>query len=567
MKKPAFKRTELLPITIMILILSVSPSIANDSSFSLTPELDSVTAFIHKKCQYLEQFKTVPVCSTCVSSEITIPKFYMDRGYTPAWTDKRLINQMIQAIEGAYGHGLNPDDYHRKTIKRLKDLYDHKKATPADKADLDMLLTDGLLRLSFHLFYGKVSPESLDPDWNLKRKILDKDPSQYLKRVISSGDIKGNLDRLWPHESYYLVLRNWLKKYRKFIKEPWKTLKLSRVLRPGMIGKEVALLRKRLALEGFLKEGDQSPDPESFDSHLELAVKTFQRHHGLDPDGIVGKNTLRALNLTPRYKVNKIRVNLERARWVLHDLPQRYLLVNIAAFELFYFENGQKRWQCKVMVGKPFWKTPVFKASMEYVVLNPYWIVPPGILKKEIIPKIKNDPSYLLKNNMEIVDAKGRRINPRAINWHRINPSRFPYIIRQKPGPKNALGRIKFIFPNKHFVFLHDTPAKSLFSRNIRAFSHGCIRVEKPMELVEILFKDSPKWNLEKIRRIIDSGKNVTIHLQKKIPIFILYWTVIRNENDSITFLQDIYDRDKKILLGLDTPFKVSYLQLPQTRI
>jgi len=567
LKRPAFRASRINEslIGILILIVSASLSLANDPSPLPVLEQNSVVSFIHKRCQYLEQFKTVPVCSTCVASEITIPKFYMDRGYVPAWTDKKLIDQIIQAVENSYEHGLNPEDYHRKTIRMLIDLSDQGKATPLDKADLDILLTDALLRLSFHLYYGKVSPESLDPNWNLKRKILDKDPAQYLKRVISSGDITGNLDRLWPHEPYYLVLRAWLKKYRKFAQNPWQSLDLSRVLKLGMKGKDVALLRKRLAAEEFLQE-QQSAHPELFDRSLEKAVKAFQTHHGLEPDGVVGQKTLMALNIKPTSKVNKIRVNLERARWVLHDLPKRFLLVNIAAFKLFYFENGQKKWWCKVMVGKPFWETPVFKATMEYVVLNPYWVVPPGILEKEVIPRIKRDPSYLSKKNMEIVDAKGRRIDPKSINWHKINPAKFPYIVRQRPGPKNALGRIKFIFPNKHFVFLHDTPAKSLFSKNIRAFSHGCIRVEKPMELAQILFKGSKKWTIEKIKKIIDSGRNFTIHLQKKIPIFILYWTVTRNEDDTITFLQDIYNRDKKILLGLDTPFKVSYLELPATQ-
>ena len=212
------------------------------------------------------------------------------------------------------------------------------------------------------------------------------------------------------------------------------------------------------------------------------------------------------------------------------------------------------------MVGKPYWKTPVFKAMLQYIVVNPYWVVPPGILKKEILPKIKKDPSYLEKNNMEVVDLKGRKINSYSINWKKINPKRFPYIIRQKPGPQNALGRIKFIFPNKHFVFLHDTPAKNLFSKTIRAFSHGCIRVEKPLELAELLFKNSKKWNIEKIKKAISSNKNQIIHLEEELPIYILYWTVVQNEDKTITFLPDIYNRDKKILLGLDTPYEVSYL-------
>ncbi len=556
MKRQESEKTDIFPL---ILALALCFVFLNSQALLAQKPGKSVSEYILKRCQYLEQFKKMPVCSTCVASGVTIPRFYINRNYEPAWTDQGLIDEMIKAIRGSLEHGLNPQDYHLSEITNLLKKTKEGLGLASDKADMDVLLTDALLRLSFHLYYGKVSPESLDPDWNFKRKILEKDPALYLERVISSGNITMELDRLWPHQPYYMVLRTWLKKYRHFAQNPWPNLTLKRTLRPGMEGEDVALLRSRLVAEEFLKEGAFSQNPGLFDQQLESAVKDFQLHHGLEPDGIVGKNTLRVLNLSPSFKLNKIRVNLERARWVLHDLPERFLLVNIAGFRLFYFENGKKRWSCKVMVGKPFWKTPIFRATMEYIVVNPYWVVPPGILKKEVIPKIKKNPRYLLKNNMEIVDAKGRWINPRSINWRRINPARFPYIIRQKPGPKNALGRIKFIFPNKHFVFLHDTPAKALFSKNMRAFSHGCIRVEKPLELARILFEGSKKWSIEKIKEAIASGKNRIIHLEKRMPILILYWTVVRNHDNTITFLPDIYNRDKKILLGLDTPLKLAF--------
>ncbi|NPA94553.1 MAG: L,D-transpeptidase family protein, partial [Thermodesulfobacteria bacterium] len=454
---------------------------ANPASLLAAP--DTVSQFIQKRCQYLQQLNKAPVCSTCVASGVTIPKFYMDRDYQPAWTDEALIDQMLEAIQSSYDHGLDPADYHFTAIKELLDKISLQGDNPADRADLDVLLTDALLRLSFHLFYGKVSPESLDPNWNFKRKILDKDPAQYLARVISSGNITESLDALWPHHPYYETLRVWLRKYRAFAKHPWKKLTLKKTLRPGYSGPEVVLLRERLEAEEFYHPEKELPHPELFDKDLVKAVKLFQFHHGLKIDGIVGKNTLHALNLSPSFKVNKLRVNLERARWILHNLPSEFLMVNIAAFQLYYIKDGQEKWSCKVMVGKPFWKTPVFRAKMEYIVLNPYWVVPPGILEKELIPKLRRDPSYLAKHNMEMVDAKGRQIDPESIDWDEINPARFPYIIRQAPGPRNALGRIKFIFPNKHFVFLHDTPARFLFSRHMRAFSHGCIRVEKPLEL------------------------------------------------------------------------------------
>ncbi len=548
MKAQAFKKF-FLPL---IFLFFLFPNL----SFSKT---DDVSDFILKRCQYLERFRNVPVCSTCVSSQTTIPDFYRDRDYMPAWDDEKKISELFSAIDSSYDHGLNPGDYHLDVLKRLKKRIEKGERSPEILADYDVLLTDALLRLSFHLFYGKVSPESLDPDWNFKRTLLKKEPYIFLKEVINSGKITKALNNLVPKTPYYRVLKRELKRYREFEKKGWPKVPTGKTLKLGMRDERIIVLKRRLHLEGFYNIKDDSNITDSFDEGLFEAVKTFQNHNGLEPDGVVGKNTIRALNITPKRKVDQIRVNLERARWILHDLPERFLIVNIAGFRLYYLEDDKREWSCKVMVGKPYWKTPVFKATMKYVVLNPYWVVPPGILRKEVIPKIKKDPQYLKKNNMEIVDLKGRRVDPQKINWARVNPRRFPYIIRQKPGPKNALGRIKFIFPNKHFVFLHDTPAKALFAKNMRAFSHGCIRVEKPIELVKILFEGSKKWTFEKIKEIIDSKKNKVIHLEKEIPVLVLYWTVTRNKDNSITFLPDIYNRDYKILLGLDTPMELSF--------
>ncbi len=549
MKAQAFKKF----FSPLIFLFFLFPNL----SFSKT---DDVSDFILKRCQYLERFRNVPVCSTCVSSQTTIPDFYRDRDYRPAWDDEKKISELFSAINSSYDHGLNPGDYHLDVLKRLKKRIEKGERSPEILADYDVLLTDALLRLSFHLFYGKVSPESLDPDWNFKRTLLKKEPYIFLKEVIDSGKITKALNNLVPKSPYYRVLKRELKRYREFEKKGWPKVPAGKTLKLGMRDERIIVLKRRLHLEGFYNIKDDFNVTDSFDEGLFDAVKTFQVHNGLEPDGVVGKNTIRALNITPKRKVDQIRVNLERARWILHDLPERFLIVNIAGFKLYYLEHDKREWSCKVMVGKPYWKTPVFKATMKYVVLNPYWVVPPGILRKEVIPKIKKDPQYLKKNNMEIVDLKGRRVDPQKINWARVNPRRFPYIIRQKPGPKNALGRIKFIFPNKHFVFLHDTPAKALFAKNMRTFSHGCIRVEKPIELVKILFEGSKKWTFEKIKEIIDSKKNKVIHLERKIPVLVLYWTVTRNKDNSITFLPDIYNRDYKILLGLDTPMELSFL-------
>jgi len=524
---------------------------------------DPVSQHIFKRCEYLEQFSHIPVCSTCVASHKTIPAFYRNRNYRPAWTDSKAIGQMLEAIEESRDDGLMPRDYHYQVLVSMKkSIRDSNQPDPSDLADFDMLLTDALLRLSYHLYYGKVNPESLDPDWNFRRNIHKIVPEVYLQKVIDSGDILNSLDKLRPQYPYYGVLKEGLKRYRQFEKHPWPKIPVGKGLKKGMRDPRIPILAKRLEAEGYqvVQEGNST---DLFGKGIEAAVKDFQKHHGLEPDGIVGKNTIRELNVGPNERVSTIRVNLERARWILHDLDPEFLIVNIAGFKLYFVKDGKRMWECKVMVGKPFWKTPCFRATVEYVVINPYWVVPPGILSKEVIPKIKANPSYLARQNLEIVDSKGRIINPGSINWSRINPNRFPYIIRQRPGPKNALGRIKFIFPNKHFVFLHDTPARNLFSRPMRAFSHGCIRVEKPLELVDILFHGSKRWNRKKVEELIAKKETKTIHLERPMPILILYWTASPAPDGRLVFLRDIYERDHKILIGLDTPLKIANVVFP----
>jgi len=555
---PQFLKSPLSILLLFFISAWIMPSWVNAQD-SRSP----VSEQILKKCDYLEQFKHIPVCSTCVASHRTIPAFYRARDYMPAWTSKQAIDEMLQAVIESKDDGLMPSDYHLKALTGLRETID--KSGDSDfraMADFDMLLTDALLRLSYHLYYGKVNPESLDPDWNFKRNIHKIQPEIYLQKVIDSGKILESLDRLRPKLAYYPALKAMLRRYRKFAENPWPVIPEGKVLKEGMTDARVPLLLNRLMAEGYhvQRSGNET---RLYDQGLVEAIKDFQKHHALDVDGVIGRNTLRELNIPASHRVDTIRVNLERARWILHDLDPEFLVVNIAAFKLYFLKNGQKQWECKVMVGKPFWKTPCFRATVEYVVVNPYWVVPPGILRKEVIPKIRRNPGYLARENLEIVDSRGRVINPRSINWARVNPARFPYMIRQRPGPKNALGRIKFIFPNKHFVFLHDTPAKSLFSRTMRAFSHGCIRVEKPMELAEILFQGSKTWNRQKIEELIATRETKTIHLEHPMPILILYWTVTPESDGKPKFYQDIYNRDIKILIGLDTPLRVADIVFP----
>jgi murein L,D-transpeptidase YcbB/YkuD len=316
----------------------------------------------------------------------------------------------------------------------------------------------------------------------------------------------------------------------------------------------VAALRRRLAVGGDLV-GAPAGDETLFDEALEQAVYRFQARHGLDVDGVVGAQTLAALNVSVASRIDQIRVNLERARWVFQDISKDYVLVDIAGFQAEMVKDARQVWASKVQVGKPYRKTPVFKASMTYLVLNPTWTVPPTILAKDILPRVRRDPGYLKRKRIRVVDRKGRIIDPKGLDWSRYTGRNFPYFLRQDPGPDNALGRIKFMFPNKHLVYLHDTPHKELFRRSERAFSSGCIRIERPFALAELLLDDPRKWSREQILAAIDSNKTRTVFLPEPIKVLLLYWTVDVDEQGRVWFRKDLYGRDRKVLAALEGEF------------
>jgi murein L,D-transpeptidase YcbB/YkuD len=280
----------------------------------------------------------------------------------------------------------------------------------------------------------------------------------------------------------------------------------------------------------------------------------------------VGKQTLEILNVPVEDKIDQIRINLERLRWVLHAIEGKFVIVDIAGFEVFVYKDNQVLWTSRVQVGKPYRQTPVFKSEIKYLVLNPTWTVPPGILAKDILPAVKKDPNFLKDRNIEVIDRSGKTVNQDTINWSKYSARNFPYQLRQEPGPSNALGLIKIIFPNDHLVYIHDTPSKSLFERTDRTFSSGCIRTEKPFELAEILLEDPDKWNEQSFKRVIDTRKTQTVMLPKHVPVLLFYWTVDPEPDGSVRFKRDPYKRDAEVLKGLNGEFKFRKRPVGQKR-
>jgi len=285
-------------------------------------------------------------------------------------------------------------------------------------------------------------------------------------------------------------------------------------------------------------------------------VRHFQERHHLEPDGKIGKNTLPVLNIPVKEKIDQIRVNLERARWVLHKLPPEYLWVDIAGFRMYHYRDDSILWSSRIIVGNRYRHTPVFKSKIEYIVFNPTWTVPPTILKEDILPKLRQGPGYLYDQKIEVIDRDGRVVDPATVDWSRYK-THIPFTLRQTPGPHNALGRMKFILPNRYSIFLHDTPSRSLFAKEERALSSGCIRVEKYLELAQRLLDNQIDWSPQKIQELIDTEETQRVDLPRKMPVILIYCTVSVDENGDVFFRKDIYGRDRAVLDGLNEEFRI----------
>jgi murein L,D-transpeptidase YcbB/YkuD len=519
------------------------------------PAEPSIQQLLSDRITRIEAGETVTVAGSEIASRILLPAIYRAHDYTPLWQNPRSIEQLLAAIRTSELDGLDPSDYNLHTLESLLQQRQNGVADNVQTGELDLLLTDSLVRLGYHLGFGKVDPEALDPDWNMTRYIEDMDALVRQADAIDTGNVDVLLQSLRPQLPTYARLQAALAEYRELQAHGgWEPVAPGETLKPGMSGERVAALRRRLLVTGDMSA--DSSDPKIFDASLEAGVRNFQLRHGLEDDGIVGKSTLAALNVPVAQRIDQIRANLERARWVLHDLPDTYILVDIAGFRVTYTRDGVIVWQARAQVGRPYRKTPVFRANMTYLEVNPTWTVPPTILREDVLPAIKRDPAYLAERNMQVIDYDGNPVDPADIEWQRYTGRNFPYLIRQGAGPENALGRIKFMFPNKHIVYLHDTPSKSLFGKTTRAFSSGCIRIEHPYDLAGLLLEGDPDWDREKVIAEVDSLKTRTISLKQPVSVILLYWTTGFTADGSIIFKQDIYQRDPAIIRGLNAGFR-----------
>jgi murein L,D-transpeptidase YcbB/YkuD len=498
-----------------------------------------------------------------------LPDFYRARGFRPAWIDDGLVladaTSFLDALRLVSGDGLDPENYHLATLEFLLSEVKAAKGKKLQKVrsevltDLEMLLTDSFLLCGSHLVHGQVNPETIQSEWFIKSRI--EDLAAVLAKGLADKDIPGALDSLRPKHAVYQGLRKAFQEYGAATAVGgWPGFTPGPKLVKGDQDARVEALRKTLAATGDLDPLENGGGA-LFDEGLEAAVKAFQRRHGLEPDGAVGAETATALNVPAAERLTQIRANLERWRWITPDLGERYILVNIADFRVGVVEGGREVLSMPAIVGRAYRQTPEFSGRMSYLEINPTWTVPPKLAREDILPKLQKDWRYLQEKGIRVFRdwAEGApEIDPAAVDWSRVKADTLSYKFRQDPGPHNSLGRIKFMFPNKFDVYLHDTPERGLFSRAVRDFSSGCIRVERPIDLAEYVLRGDAAWTREKILAAIDSRETQVVNLRNPLSVHLLYWTAWLADDGRVQFREDIYLRDAALYRALEQHASVS---------
>lgn len=477
------------------------------------------------------------------------------------------VATLLDAIKGVEGHGLEPEDYHLGAItSRLQQLSENNADALALR-DLDMLLSDALLLLATHLQRGKTDPKVIDPQWDgspVQPEWLQQSMGE-LAKPLTPESLSGFLADRLPRDAGYARLQAARQRLSGLVEaEQWTAIGSESLLRPGGKDDRVPKIRQRLIQLGDLAENsivivdgnaEKTVGSNHYSTDLSAAVMDFQRRHGLEADGVIGPQSVAALNMSPEERVSQIDVNLERWRWMPRELGQRHVVVNIAGFEMRLIDQGQPTLIKPVVVGRDYRRTPVFSDRIRYLVLNPDWVVPPKLAVQDKLPEIRRSPDYLQRLGYRIYDGWGANrqvIDPASVDWSTVSARNFPYRLVQEPGPLNALGQVKFMFPNQYNVYLHDTPARELFRRSERAFSSGCVRVQDPLQLTALLL-EREGWSQQRLDDTIAAGRTQTVNLKEPVPVHIQYWTSWVGDDARLQFRKDIYQRDDAIRMALRT--------------
>jgi murein L,D-transpeptidase YcbB/YkuD len=491
-----------------------------------------------------------------------IKKFYDLGGDSLAWIQSGRLNpqavSMILLFQQAALKGLNPEDYDASRwdarLARLQAAA--PKASDTDLAHIDLALTVCATRYLSDLRVGRINPQRFK--FGLVVGPNRYDVAELLRmQVLPAPDVPAVIARVEPPYDGYRRAEDALVTYSKMASAGDTPLipVAAKGVRPGKPFAAMPQLVARLHQLGDLPSGADAPANSAiYDGAVVDAVKSFQRRHGLDTDGVLGKGTVTELDVPLKTRVQQLQLTLERYRWIPPDFPEPPIVVNIPEFELRTMRRQPASYlTMRVVVGKAMrTQTPVFADNMKYVIFRPYWLVPLSIQRAELVPKTRRDPDYLADHEFEVVDGSGTVVSASPATDDVIAELRSGALsIRQKPGPKNALGLVKFIFPNQYNVYLHSTPEQELFSRSRRDFSHGCIRVEDPVALAAWVLRDKPEWTVDKIRATMNGDATVQVNLDKPIPVLILYSTAVVEPGGEVRFFDDIYGYDKSLASAL----------------
>ena len=476
-----------------------------------------------------------------------IGRYYRDRSYAPVWFGETpRARDLIMALNRAHDHGLPAEQYGAMALADLA----IRASDDASRAQAEIALSVAYVRFARHLNSGILIPSEVDKEIFIQPEV--KSAGYLLNMADAASDLASVVDQLAPsHPDYARLLEEMTRLEAKLQEGGFgSTIPSNRLLYPGFDGEAVALVRKRLRALGYQAEGDNP----YYDDALEVVVKAFQADNNLTRDGLIGPATFRRLNdASPVARLEQILVNLERHRWLNVERGSRHIVVNIADFTMEVVDNGVTSFRSDVVVGKNTWdrRTPEFSDRMSHMVINPYWHVPKSIARREYLPMLKRDSSSLRRQGLIVTNDRGQVIRTAGRDWSAYSSRYFPFYVKQPPGPRNALGLVKFMFPNKHNIYLHDTPAKKLFGHDMRAYSHGCIRVARPFELAYHLLGRQSANPEGVFHSHLKTKKERYVDLETEVPIFLTYHTAFVSEDGAIVYRNDIYERDKTVLDAL----------------
>ena len=479
-------------------------------------------------------------------------QFYERRQHQLAWMEgtKPLphVTELVRALNAATAEGLDPQLYsvgllESRRQEASKGFLTKKGFETKEAGSLDVFFTYLYMKYASDLADGLSDLATADSSWQIRPEKLD--PAAHLDSALAKGSVEASLLDLTPGNPQYKALRKALSEYRSLAAAGgWPKVPPALKLKPGQASPHVLALAQRLAATGdYTGAAPEGGAAARYDARLQEAVKRFQRRHGLTENGVVSSAVVAEMNVPVEARVRQIEINLERWRWLPRNLGDRYVLVNIPEYRLEVWEQERVPLTMRVVVGKRDTPTPIFSDEMTYIVFSPYWNVPPDIATGETLPEVLNDPGFLERSNMEVLGKDGKPIDPASIDLSDPTSYRF----RQRPGADNALGLVKFMFPNQYNVYLHDTPSDSLFARATRSFSHGCVRVEETLALAQYVLRDQPEWTRERIEGAMHAGDETVVKLRDAIPVYLGYWTARVSPDGLLQLRQDLYGVDKRL--------------------